>query len=46
MKSVIKINIFGLKVMVKIGIEKLILKSLHVKNYLPLLHWPKFTKHQ
>ena len=37
MESVIKNTIFGLKMMVKIGLEKNILKSLHVGKWLFLL---------
>ena len=38
MEYVSKIDIFGLKIMVKSGLEKIILKSLYSENYLPLLH--------
>ena len=34
MEYVSKINIFGLKMMVKSGLEKTILKFLHAQNYL------------
>ena len=38
MEYVSKINIFGLKMMVKSGLEKIFLKFLHAGDYLPLLH--------
>ena len=38
MESVTKNTIFGLKMMVKSGLEKFILKSLHAGDYFPLLH--------
>ena len=36
MESVSKITIFGLKMMVKSGLEKIFLKFLHAGNYFPL----------
>ena len=38
MESVSKNTIFGLKIMVKSGIEKIFLKFLHAGDYFPLLH--------
>ena len=38
MESVSKYTIFGLKMMVKSGLEKIFLKFLHVGDYFPLLH--------
>ena len=38
MEYVHKINIFGLNMMVKSGLEKIFLKSLHAGDYFPLLH--------
>ena len=38
MEYVSKINIFGLKIMVKSGLEKIFLKFLHAEDYFPLLH--------
>ena len=38
MESVSKNTIFGLKMMVKSGLEKIFLKFLHAGNYFPLLH--------
>jgi hypothetical protein len=38
MEYVSKINIFGLKMMVNSGLEKIILKFLHVKNYCFFIH--------
>ena len=38
MEYVSKINIFGLKMMVKSGLEKIFLKFLHAGDYFPLLH--------
>ena len=38
MKSVSKTTIFGLKMMVKSGLEKIILKFLHAGDHFPLLH--------
>ena len=34
----VKINIFGLKMIVKSGLEKIFLKFLHAEDYFPLLH--------
>ena len=47
-ESAYKITMFGLKIMVKSGLETISLKSLHVKDYFPLLHkrenfYPKFN---
>ena len=38
MEYVPKINIFGLNMMVKSGLEKIFLKFLHAGDYFPLLH--------
>ena len=38
MESVSKNTIFGLKMMVKSGLEKIFLKFLHAGDYFPLLH--------
>ena len=38
MESVSKITIFGLKIMVKSGLEKIFLNFLHAGDYFPLLH--------
>ena len=38
MESVSKITVFGLKIMVKSGLEKIFLKFLHAGDYFPLLH--------
>ena len=38
MESVSKITIFGLKMMMKSGLEKIFLKFLHAGDYFPLLH--------
>ena len=38
MESVPKNSIFGLKMMVKSGLEKIFLKYLHAGDYFPLLH--------
>ena len=38
MESVYKNTIFGLKMMVKSGLEKIYLKFLHAGDYFPLLH--------
>ena len=38
MESVSKNTIFGLKMMVKSGLEKIFLKFLHAVDYFPLLH--------
>ena len=38
MKSVSKNTIFGLKMTVKSGLEKIFLKFLHAGDYFPLLH--------
>ena len=38
MESVSKNTIFGLKLMVKSGLEKIFLKFLHAGDYFPLLH--------
>ena len=38
MESVSKNTIFGLKMMVKSGLEKIFLKFLHAGNYFPLLY--------
>ena len=38
MESVSKNTIFGLKMMVKSGLDKIILKFLHVGDYFPILH--------
>ena len=38
MECVSKNTIFGLKMIVKSGLEKLFLKFLHAENYFPLLH--------
>ena len=38
MESVSKTAIFGLKMIVKSGLEKIFLKFLHVGDYFPLLH--------
>ena len=38
MESVSKNTIFGLKMMVKSGLEKILLKFLHGGDYFPLLH--------
>ena len=38
MESVSKNTIFGLKMMVKSGLEKIFLKCLHAGDYFPLLH--------
>ena len=38
MESVTKNTIFGLKMMVKGGLEKIFLKFLHAGDYFPLLH--------
>ena len=38
MESVPKNAIFGLKMMVKSGLEKIFLKFLHAGDYFPLLH--------
>jgi hypothetical protein len=38
MESVSKNTIFGLKMMVKSGLEKIFLKVLHAGDYFPLLH--------
>ena len=38
MESVSKNTIFGLKMMVKSGLEKIILKSPHARDFFPLLH--------
>ena len=38
MEYVHKINIFGLKMMAKSGLEKIFLKFLHAGDYFPLLH--------
>ena len=38
MESVSKSTIFGLKMMVKSGLEKICLKFLHARDYFPLLH--------
>ena len=38
MESVSKNTIFGLKMMVKSGLEKIFLKLLHEGHYFPLLH--------
>ena len=38
MEYVSKVNIFGLKMMVKSGLGKIFLKFLHVGEYFPLLH--------
>ena len=38
MESVSKNTIFGLKMMVKNGLEKIFLKFLHAGDYFPLLH--------
>ena len=44
MESLPKNIIFGLKMMVKSGLEKIILKFLHAGTYFPLLHKiPKIT---
>ena len=37
-ESVSKNTIFGLKMMVKSGLEKIFLKFLHAEDYFPLLH--------
>ena len=38
MESESKNTIFGLKMMVKSGLEKIFLKFLHARDYFPLLH--------
>ena len=38
MESVSKSTIFGLKIMVKTGLEKIFVKFLHAGDYFPLLH--------
>jgi hypothetical protein len=38
MEPVSKNTIFGLKMMVKSGLEKIVLKFLHTGDYFPLLH--------
>ena len=38
MESVSKTTIFGLRMMVKSGLEKIFFKFLHVGDYFPLLH--------
>ena len=38
MESVTKNTMFGLKMMVKSGLEKIFLKFLHAGDHLPLLH--------
>ena len=38
MESVSKNTIFGLKMMVKSGLEKIFLKFLHAGDYFPILH--------
>ena len=38
MEYVLRNNIFGLKMMVKSGLEKIFLKFLHAEHYFPLLH--------
>ena len=38
MESVSKNTIFGLKMMVKSGLDKMFLKFLHAGEYFPLLH--------
>ena len=38
MESVSKVTIFGLKMMVKSGLEKIFLKFLHAGDYFSLLH--------
>ena len=38
MESISKNTIFGLKIMVKSGLEKIFLKFLHAGDYFPLLH--------
>ena len=38
MESVSQNTTFGLKIMVKSGLEKIFLKSLHAEDYSPFLH--------